>query len=92
MADEIARDGQQVVEWQQQGTPQVSMTVSCVGARGLHAMGRVQAIGKDIALFPLADLLLGDAKALGQQAGCLLLAALSTFTAGVVRAFLCKAI
>ena len=34
-------------------------------------MGRVRAVTKDLALLPLVDRLLSDAKALGQHAGCL---------------------
>ena len=93
-ADELPRDGQQAIQRQQQGTPQVNHHGFLCGCEhGSKALGRVRAICKDLTLLALVDRLLGDAKA--RRAGTLavsLLAAISTRTAGVVRAFLCKAI
>lgn len=49
-----------------------STTVSCAGVSTVcWWMGRVRAVRKDIALLLLVDRLLGDAKALGKDTGCL---------------------
>ena len=69
-ADELPCHGQQVIQRQQQGTPQVNH--HCFlrwREHGLKVVGSVRAVGKDVALLPLVDRLLSDAKALGQDAG-----------------------
>ena len=68
--DELPCNGQQVIQRQQQGTPQVNH--HCFlrwREHGLQVVGSVRAVGKDVALLPLVDRLLSDAKALGQDAG-----------------------
>ena len=69
-ADELPCDGQQVIQGQQQGTPQMNHH-SLLRRRehGLQVMGCVRAVPKEIALLPLVDRLLSDPKALGQDAG-----------------------
>ena len=69
-ANELPRDSQQVIQGQQQGAPQVHHhALLRRREHRLQAMGRVRAIPKDLALLPLVDRLLGDAKALGQDSG-----------------------
>lgn len=68
--DELPCHGQQVIQRQQQGTPQVNH--HCFlrwREHGLQVVGSVRSVGKDVALLPLVDRLLSDAKALGQDAG-----------------------
>ena len=68
--DELPCHGQQVIQRQQQGTPQVNH--HCFlrwREHGLQVVGSVRAVGKDVALLPLVDRLLSDTKALGQDAG-----------------------
>ena len=72
-ADELARDSQQVIQGQQQGTPQVDdHDLLRRREHGLQMMGSVRAVPKDGALLPLVHRLFGDAKALGQDTGCLI--------------------
>ena len=71
-ANELARDGQQVIQGQQQGAPQVHHhDLLRRREHGLQVMGCVRAVAKDLTLLPLVDGLLGDTKALGQDTGCL---------------------
>ena len=68
--DELPCHGQQVIQRQQQGTPQVNHHgFLCWREHGLQVVGNVRAVCKDGTLLPLVDRLLGDPKALGQDAG-----------------------
>ena len=70
--NELPRHGQQVIQGQQQGAPQVDQQGFLRRCQhGLQAVRRVRAIPKGRALLPLVDRLLGDAVALGQHSDCL---------------------
>lgn len=91
--DELARNRRQVIQGQQQGASQLHHHgLLRRREHSLQAVRRVRAVAKDLALLPLVDGLLGDAVALGQRAGAVAASSVSARTAGVVRAFLCKAI
>ena len=69
-ADELARDSQQAIKGQQQGTSQVDHhSLLRRLEHGLQTMGRLRAVPKDGTLLPLGNNLLGDAKGLGQNSG-----------------------
>jgi len=69
-ADELARDGKQVVQRQQQGASQLHDHMLLGGREGgLKMVCGVRAVLNAGALFPLVDSGLGDAKALSQAGG-----------------------
>ncbi len=88
-ADELSRNSQQVIQGEQQGTPQLNHHHFLGrGEHGLQVVGRVRVVPKDIALLSLVDRLLGDPEALGQSTGCLVtgcdLSAHGGYRAGVL--------
>ena len=71
-AEELTRDGQQVIQRQQQGAAQMNDDHLLRGCEHrLQAVRRVRAVAKGRALLPLVHGLLGDAVALGQHTGSL---------------------
>jgi len=68
--DELSRDGQQIVQWEQQRAAQLhdhALLGGCEG--GLQAVRRVRAVQEAGALLPFVDGGLSDAKALGKAGG-----------------------
>ena len=69
-AQEFARDGQQIIEGQQQCAAQMDDNNLLRRTElGLQAVRRVRAVAKDLTLLPLVDRLLGNAVAAGQGTG-----------------------
>ena len=69
-AQELPRDGKQVIQRKQQGAPQINHHGLLRGREhGLQVMGRMRAVAKDSALLPFLESLLCDPKALGQDTG-----------------------
>ena len=67
-----ARDRQQVIQGQQQGTPEVEHHgLLRRREHGLQVMGRMRAVCKNIALLPFVNRLLSDPEAQGQDVGWL---------------------
>ena len=67
-AEKFTRDGEQIIEWQQQRAAQVHDHCLLGGGElGLQAVRSVGTIGEDLSLLPFVNRLLGNTETLGQD-------------------------